>query len=184
MQPINWLNRLENRPIHTHEYQLHTGSLTHNALITHTDFLLYLAKSLSSSLFFTKAYPDKHVQLWLAPLLQFFYLDLARVANVQVVDSWSSSVPAGEQSTLTHTDKINTTKEMTVHLWEQWVMGDLRAFKASSQSPQLLLSWCLPAVQVIPHVLRQHYHQVVNECCFVGRHTWWKTSKHPSDINR
>lgn len=44
-----------------------------------------------------KTYPNKHVQLGLASFLQFFYLNLARVANIQVVDSWSSSVPKGEK---------------------------------------------------------------------------------------
>lgn len=44
------------------------------------------------------AYPDKHVQLLLTPFLQFFYLSLARVADIQVVDSRSPSVPAGNST--------------------------------------------------------------------------------------
>lgn len=44
----------------------------------------------------------------------------------------------------------------------------------------LWMSKCftVPAVKVIPHVLWQHHHQVVNESCLVGWHTWWNTLKH------
>lgn len=68
------------------------------------------------------AYPDKHVQLLLTPFLQLFYLSLARVADIQVVDSRSPSVPAGNSTYKAHT--LLQPKESL----------DLKMLKASSQS--------------------------------------------------
>ncbi len=77
---------------------LHRGSLTHNALsltptVTVARSLIFLAAH--EQMLKISPHPDKHVQLSLAPFLQFFHLNLARVADVQVVDSWSPSIPAG-----------------------------------------------------------------------------------------
>lgn len=85
-----------------------------------------------------------------------------------------------EQFALTCTDEINTTKEMIVHLWKQWEMRDRKMLKATSKSVIWLY---VPAVKVIPHVLWQHHHQVVNVCCFVGWHTWRNTLKYLSDLH-
>lgn len=96
------------------------------------------------------AHPDKHIQLRFAPLLQLFYLDLARVANVQVVDSRSPSVPAVRPHRHTHTQiRVNTPQGIEQLIWRH-----------------------VPAVKVVPHVLGQHHHQVVDVGRFVGWHTW------------
>lgn len=46
-----------------------------------------------------------------------------------------------------------------------------------SQTPQLSCLLYVPAIKVIPYMLWQHYHQVINECCFVGWDTWCKHSE-------
>lgn len=46
-----------------------------------------------------QSYPDKHVELRFASLLQRLKLNLARLADVQVVDGRPASVPAGGGTT-------------------------------------------------------------------------------------
>lgn len=48
---------------------------------------------------YKQSYPDKHVQLGFASLLQRLKLNLARVADIQVVDSRPAPVPAGSGTT-------------------------------------------------------------------------------------
>lgn len=70
----------------------------------------------------------------------------------------------------THTDEIHTTKgNYTVR-----TMGGGRSEKKTQNESRQFHSrtFSLPAVKVIPHVLWQHYNQVINKCCFVGRHAW------------
>lgn len=40
------------------------------------------------------SYPHKHVQFVLTALFQLLDLGLARVADVQMIDSWATSIPA------------------------------------------------------------------------------------------
>lgn len=58
------------------------------------DFLQQLPWALNWNSLCTESYPDEHVQLVFTPLFQFLDLNLARVANVQVVDSRAPSVSA------------------------------------------------------------------------------------------
>lgn len=65
-----------------------------------------------------KAYPDKHVKFWFTPFLNFFYLHLACMANIQVVDSWPPSVPAESGP---HFASINLTMELILQpTWQQF----------------------------------------------------------------
>ena len=139
MQPINWFNRQENRPLHTHvnwAAQRHTLTL-YPLSLTPSFFFFYLRLQLSSS---------SPVNIWLealpwrtcpAPTCVVSPVFLSRSGTCGKRTGGWQLVPlrtCREQSTLTHTDEINATKGTTLQLWAHWVMGDVTMFTASSQS--------------------------------------------------
>lgn len=67
-----------------------------------------------------KAYPDKHVKFRFTPFLKFFYLHLACMANIQVVNSWPPSVPAGSGP---HFASINREIELILQPTRQQFFG-------------------------------------------------------------
>lgn len=76
---------------------------------THVWKLFVRSHGHNTSVYSWKAYPDKHVKLWFTPFLKFFYLHLACMTNIQVVDSWPPSIPAGS---CPHFASINLTMEL------------------------------------------------------------------------
>lgn len=76
---------------------------------THVCKLFVRSHGHNTSVYSWKAYPDKHVKLRFTPFLKFFYLHLACMTNIQVVDSRPPSIPAGS---CPHFASINLTMEL------------------------------------------------------------------------
>lgn len=68
-------------------------------------FVLYDFQNRSS-------YPHKHVQFVLTSLFQLLDLCLARVADVQMIDSWATSIPNQQR---VNNENVITTKDLKIH---------------------------------------------------------------------
>lgn len=78
------------------------------------------------------------------------------MTNVQVVDSWSPSIPAGEQCTLMEKGRQLLRSESGG--------GDEGGIYSVTTGQYV------PTVKVVPHVLWQHYDHVIDEGRFAGRY--------------
>lgn len=183
MHPINWFNRLENRPVHwagcwaVHRLGWHA--------VNYCSRLFSLWQDLHLPYRFLGVTGEHTVRR--LTLTNMSSSDLRRFSSFSIsiwhvwqTYRWLTAGPPPYLRGAAHSNsrrKKSTWQSKSHSNCERGIEGTGDLGAASKQSHRWPCLPCLPAVEVIPHILRQHDHQVVDECCLVGRHTWRKRSE-------